>query len=175
MIPGWLISLLTFPGVIVHEIAHLLFCRLFGVAVFKVCYFRIGNPCGYVEHEVPRYSWQNIWIGVGPFFINSILGALIAGSVSFPVYHFFSAKPIDYFYIWLGLSIAIHAFPSTGDAKSIWRSLWTRKASMLDRIIGIPLVGFIYLGALGSFIGLDILYGAAVAIILPKIVVRLFI
>lgn len=28
-------------------------------------------------------------------------------------------KMLDYFMIWLGVSIAMHSFPSTGDAKSI--------------------------------------------------------
>lgn len=44
-IPGQLIAALTFPGVIVHEMAHQLFCRLFRVAVLDVCYFRFG-PAG---------------------------------------------------------------------------------------------------------------------------------
>ena len=46
-IPGLLIALATFPGVIVHEAAHMLFCRLRGVAIFKVCFFRVGNPAGH--------------------------------------------------------------------------------------------------------------------------------
>lgn len=53
IIPGFLISILTFPGVIVHEIAHQLFCRICGVAVLDVCYFKAGNPAGYVVHEIP--------------------------------------------------------------------------------------------------------------------------
>ena len=51
IIPGWLIALVTFPGVIVHEAAHFLFCRLRRVAVFDVCYLRFGNPAGYVIHS----------------------------------------------------------------------------------------------------------------------------
>ena len=39
IIPGWLIGLVTFPGVIVHEAAHLFFCKLRRVAVFDVCFF----------------------------------------------------------------------------------------------------------------------------------------
>lgn len=41
IIPGFLISIATFPGVIVHEAAHQLFCRLTKVAVLDVCYFRL--------------------------------------------------------------------------------------------------------------------------------------
>jgi hypothetical protein len=40
-IPGFIISLLTFPGVIVHEWAHKIACNLFDVAVFRVVYFKL--------------------------------------------------------------------------------------------------------------------------------------
>jgi len=50
-IPGKVVSLLTFPGVIVHELAHKIFCEMAGVQVYEVCYFRFGNPAGYVKHE----------------------------------------------------------------------------------------------------------------------------
>lgn len=70
IIPGFLISILTFLGVIVHEIAHQLFCRICGVAVLDVCYFKAGNPAGYVVHEIPKKPSTNILIGVGPFFVN---------------------------------------------------------------------------------------------------------
>ena len=53
IIPGFLISLVTFPGVIVHELAHVVFCRLTKTPILSVCYFRLGNPAGYVIHERP--------------------------------------------------------------------------------------------------------------------------
>ena len=66
-IPGFLIALLTFPGVIVHEAAHMLFCKLRHVAVLDVCFFRVGNPAGYVVHEpVNRFS-TSLLITFGPF------------------------------------------------------------------------------------------------------------
>jgi hypothetical protein len=120
-IPGPLIAALTFPGVVVHELAHQFFCRLFGVAIFDVCYFRFGNPAGYVIHEHPTKASQQIWIGVGPFLVNSVVGAIIAAPASIQVLQFEAGTPLDYVLIWLGISIAMHAFPSTGDAKG-WRN-----------------------------------------------------
>jgi len=70
--------MVTFPGVIVHELAHQFFCRLFKVPVFKVCYFRIGNPSGYVIHEPPSSAWTSLLIGIGPLFVNSVVGPLVA-------------------------------------------------------------------------------------------------
>lgn len=34
LIPGFLISLVTFPGVMVHELAHLVFCKLTNTPVY---------------------------------------------------------------------------------------------------------------------------------------------
>ena len=118
-IPGIAITLLTFPGVIVHELAHQLFCRWYKVPVFKVVYFQAKNPAGYVLHEVPQRKWQTIMISIGPFFINTIVAALIAMPAALPVFRFNSGNIGDYLLIYLSISIGMHAFPSTGDAQSI--------------------------------------------------------
>ena len=78
MFRGQVITLLTFPGVIMHELAHMLFCLWTGTRVTKVRLFRFGNPAGYVIHEHPSSAWKTILIGVGPFFVNTIVGFLIA-------------------------------------------------------------------------------------------------
>ena len=75
-IPGPVIAALTFPGVIVHEAAHLLFCRMFGLAVFDVCFFRFGNPAGYVLHEETDDFKKSFFVSMGPFFVNSFLCVL---------------------------------------------------------------------------------------------------
>jgi len=171
MIPGILVTLATFPGVIVHEIAHQLFCRWFRVAVFDVCYFRVGNPAGYVVHEPPRTAWQNTVIAIGPFLVNSLIGALIAAPGAIPVLQFESGSLLDYFLIWLGVSIAMHAFPSTGDARSMLQAVQAEGTPSLTRILVFPLVGIIYLGAIGSFFWLDAIYGVFIAMALPNILV----
>ncbi|WP_438433673.1 hypothetical protein [Gorillibacterium sp. sgz500922] len=172
-IPGFLISIVTFPGVMVHEFAHQLFCRFSRTAVLDVCYFRVGNPAGYVSHEHPSKPSHQVWIGIGPFIVNTLVGALIAMPAAIPVLQFESASLLDYLLIWLGVSIAMHAFPSTGDAKNIWSLLKRRETPLPVRLIGAPLVGLIYLGALGSFFWLDALYGIAVAAGIPYLVVHL--
>ncbi len=169
-IPGFLIAIATFPGVIVHEMAHQLFCRLCRVAVFDVCYFRFGNPAGYVTHEHPFNPYQHLLIGVGPFLLNTVLGAVIAFPAVIPVLKFEAGTPLDYALIWLGVSIAMHAFPSTGDAASMRQSL-AAHPSFLLRLVGTPIIALIYLGALGSMFWLDALYGLFVAGLLPTLVV----
>ncbi|MCX6344951.1 MAG: metalloprotease family protein [Armatimonadetes bacterium] len=170
--PGWVISLITFPGIVLHEMSHRWFCWLFHVPVEKVCYFRFGSPAGYVVYETPQNTYHHIWICAGPFVTNTIIGVAVAfyGSIHLlPLWH---AAWFDYVLIWLGVSIAMHSFPSTGDARSLWRGLWGKKAPFFARLIGTPIVGIIYLGALGSFFWLDLVYGAAVAVWAPRLLMN---
>lgn len=109
-IPVQIIAALTFPGVIIHEFAHRMFCRFFGVAIFDVCYFRIGNPAVCVIREHPAKTSQQIWIGVGPFIVNSILGGIISAPASIQVFQFEVGSSLDFFLIWLGVAIALPAF-----------------------------------------------------------------
>lgn len=172
-IPGIVISVITFPGVIVHELAHQLFCRWCKVPVFKVVYFQAENPVGYVMHEVPSNKWHTILISTGPFFLNTLIGGLIAFPAALPVIQFQNGGPLDYLLLYLGVSIAMHAFPSTGDADVIWEQVKDKSIPVWAKIIGYPVVGLIYLGSLGSFFWLDLLYGVGVAMGFPYLVMAL--
>lgn len=171
LVPGVIISMLTFPGVIVHELAHQLFCRLYKVPVFKVVYFQMENPVGYVMHEPPREKWKNIMIAVGPFIVNSVLGAIIALPAAIPVFKLENGSFLDFVLIYLGISIAMHAFPSTGDAQSILQTIQGKDTRSWVKIIGYPIVGLIYLGSLGSFFWLDLLYGIAIALGVTNLII----
>ncbi|MGN6418157.1 MAG: DUF3267 domain-containing protein [Pseudobacter sp.] len=172
LIPGIAISIATCPGVVVHELAHQLFCRLFKVPVFQVVYFQVGNPAGFVLHETPQYKWQSILIAVGPFFVNTLLGALIALPAALPVFTLNNADFLHYVLIYLGVSIAMHAFPSTGDAAVIWNEIRKDDTKFLTKVVGYPVVGLIYLGSLGSMIWLDLVYGIVVAIGIPNLIIH---
>ncbi len=174
IIPGFLVSIATFPGVIVHELAHQIFCRFNRVAVLEVCYFQFKQPSGYVVHEIPSKSSHYIWIGIGPFLINTILGAIISLSAAIPVLKFSSGSILDYFLIWLGVSVAMHSFPSTGDAQNIWQAIKSKETPIMLKIIGRPIVGLIYLGAIGSVFWLDLLYGIGVAMLIPNLIQYFF-
>jgi hypothetical protein len=173
-IPGPVIALLTFPGVWVHELAHQLFCRWFRVAMFQVCYFRFGNPAGFVVHEPPRTARQNLLIGIGPFFVNTLVGALIALPAVISTIRFESPSGLDCFLLWLGVSIAMHAFPSTTDAASIWASARSPETPLATRLVAAPIVGLIGLGAVGSIFWLDLFYGVGVVMLLPRWLISLF-
>ncbi|HEY0609058.1 MAG TPA: metalloprotease family protein [Chitinophaga sp.] len=174
-IPGVAITAVTFPGVVVHEFAHQLFCRIFGVAIFEVKYFQIGNPAGYVVHEPVRNPVHQLFIGTGPFFVNTILAALIAFPAALPI-GMGEGNFVDYLLLYLGVSIGMHAFPSTGDAKTMWNGLMLgENTPPWLKAVTLPVVGLIYLGALGSVIWLDLFYGMAVALGIPAILMGLMV
>jgi hypothetical protein len=173
IIPGFLISVATFPGVIVHESAHLLFCKLRRVAVFDVCYFRLGNPAGYVIHEQPRDFTSSFLISVGPFVVNSALCVLFCFPAFLPVRVFNVSDPVAYFFLWLGLSIGMHAFPSTQDAKVLWQEAKRASAKLNPlALLSFPVIVLIFVAHIGSFVWLDLLYGVAIGLVLPEMLLN---
>jgi Putative zincin peptidase len=175
IIPGFLISLATFPGVIVHEAAHLLFCKLRRVPVLDVCYFQLKNPSGYVIHQQPDDFLSSFLISIGPFIVNSLLCILFCFPAFFPVRMFHREDPISYFFLWLGLSIGMHAFPSFTDAKGLWQhAIQAAKQYNLLAILSLPLVCVIMLANVGRFVWLDLMYGAAIGLGLPELVLDEF-
>lgn len=171
-IPGFVIAIITFPGVIIHELAHQLFCRYFNIPVYKVCYFRLGNPAGYVIHA-PANKWtHNVLVGAGPFFLNSIIGAILTLPSALRVFEFHDVSSvIDIILLWLGVSIAMHAIPSKGDAESMWQAVAGDKASFFAKLTVAPIVGLIFILALGSVVWLDLIYGIGISLAVPKLLV----
>jgi hypothetical protein len=156
LIPGVLISIVTFPGVIFHEIGHKIFCDWTGVRVHEVCYFRIGNPVGYVVHEEPKTFTQSFFISVGPF-ISGTFFALLFFIVSkiFPT----ESWP-QLFFIWIGYSIAMNSFPSSGDAKNLWNETNRQLKNNFLVIIGYPFALLIWIANALSVIWFDFIYAA---------------
>ena len=94
-IPGELIAIATFPGVIVHEAAHMFFCKLRHVAVLDVCFFRFGNPAGYVVHDYADRFSTSFLICLGPFLVNSLLCMLICFPAFMPLRVFGVTHPLS--------------------------------------------------------------------------------
>ena len=143
------------------------------MAVFEGKYFQQKNPVGYVLHEQTNNPKKNLLIGVGPFIINSLLGALIAMPAVIAIVKFETGSFFDYLIMWIGISIAMHAFPSMGDAKNIWASVTAKDTPITVKIIGVPAVGLIYLGAAGSIFWLDLIYGVAISGAIPFFMIKM--
>lgn len=175
IIPGFLISALTFPGVIVHEFAHQLFCRLFRVPVYEVVYFQMKNPSGFVAHEPTEKPLASFMISVGPFLINTILGMFIVFPAAVELFRFeVWSNLLSLLLGWLGISILMHAFPSTGDAKVMVHSILKNpEVNLVVKVFTAPVIGLVYLGAIGSMMWLDLIYAVFMAMVLPNLLVML--
>ena len=148
------VSALTFMGVIFHEFGHKLFCNLTGVKVYRVCYFRIGNPAGYVVHERPRNFLQSFFVAVGPFITGTLFAMLFFYLAKNQATHDWQ----QVLFIWLGFSVAVNAFPSDTDASGLWRDSNRHIRSNLFSLIGYPFALIIWLANGLHFIFFDILY-----------------
>ncbi len=173
LIPGYIITVLTFPGVIVHEFAHMLLCRLRGVAVLDFCFFRFGDPAGYVVHEETNNFTTTFLISVGPFIVNSLLCIIICFPVLIPMRIFGVVNKFYYVLLWLGISIGMHAFPSIGDAHLLFQQ--AKKAAVTLHplaIISLPLVIAIYIANGLRVVWFDYIYGVAIGLGLPTLLLQ---
>ena len=169
-------NVMTIPGVPVHEYAHALACRLSGVRVHEVCYLRIGNPRGYVVHEQPDTAWQHIIITVAPFVVCSLVAILLGIGVGLLLQaglmtkqHEEIAGPLLF---WLAWAVGACAFPSGGDADSLWQATKSREISLFGKLMVMPVVGLIRLGQVGSFFWLDLVWGIMVGVTIPAAILK---
>lgn len=160
-----ILLVLTFPGVIIHEMSHEFFCRRSGLAVRRVRYFRIGNPAGYVVTDAPKKYEQALSITVGPFLINTIFSIAIfffAFLVIIPVGSFLGLWPI--IFLWLAFSIGIHSFPSPEDADVLWNFSKRSWKTALWIPLAFPIVVLIKTANILRYIGFDFIYAILLAL-----------
>jgi hypothetical protein len=73
---------------------------------------------------------------------------------------------LAYFFYWLGVSIGMHAFPSTRDLKNLWQvAPRLAKGGNLWAGISLPLIGVVYVLNFARVIWADLGYGIAVGIL----------
>ncbi|MEI7621650.1 MAG: metalloprotease family protein [Candidatus Moraniibacteriota bacterium] len=152
----WIFSLLNFPGIVAHEASHKFFCDWAGVRVWEVCYFRFGNPAGFVVHEAPRKFSQSFFISVGPLILGSLLAFLL-----FLLFKQHPQEPLGWVFAWLGLSIASQCFPSTGDAKVLLGETWRHLFRSPLALLGLPAALLIWLAGKLNFFYFNYLFALA--------------
>ncbi|MGE0009671.1 MAG: hypothetical protein AB7F19_03945 [Candidatus Babeliales bacterium] len=123
-IPGEFIALLTFPGIIMHEISHRFMCDVFNIPVYEVNYFKIfSKTAGHVLHGRIVNVKHNVLVALAPLFFNSIICILFTfplTSVFWCRLHPYSAlTPLYIFLWWIGISAGAQAFPSNQDVNNV--------------------------------------------------------
>jgi len=156
LLPRWLVSLITFPGVVIHEFAHKKFCDWTHVPVRKVRYFRFGDPAGYVEHDEPDFFYQTFFISVGPLIINSAVAVLLA-YLAVRLHPRFDAGVLM---LWVGFAAGACAFPSDEDMRHIVDkgSANLRNGGSFLYILSYPFFALIWLANKLRYVYFDFLY-----------------
>lgn len=167
-IPGFLVGWGTFPGVVAHELAHFLTCRWRQIAVRDVTWFSLRGR-GNVRHARPRNHIDLIFISFAPFIFNSLLAA-VCYAVAIGIYVYKPPLPANWvlfslLFLWLGFSIGMHAFPSRGDAKNVWRAARRKSTSSVLALLSLPIAALTYVVNLLEMFWLDAVYAAALAIV----------
>ncbi|KKP59249.1 MAG: hypothetical protein UR53_C0004G0002 [Candidatus Magasanikbacteria bacterium GW2011_GWC2_34_16] len=133
-------ELVTAPGVVVHELAHALFCLFAGVRVHKIKLFGFGQTAGYVVHDEPQKFYQGFLISIGPLLINSLLALFCFSQFVLPYNRW---QP--FVFLWLGIAIGLHAIPSDQDAKALFNLANHRVKRNPLIILAYPLILILYL------------------------------
>lgn len=138
-----LFLILTFPGVMFHELGHKWTCNLLGVKVKDYKLFTLNMPgqIGYVAYKKPKKYFHSFLINVAPLISSSIISMF---------FFYLTYKTIDEYYLsllmkWLAVSTAVHALPSKSDADNIWDE--TMKEIKYNIFVGLafPVIGILYL------------------------------
>ena len=175
-------SIFYMPGVIIHELAHHIFCVIFSAKVIDVCYYNFKDSSGYVLHEQPKHLYQNVLISIAPFLMNSFIGGLVAYPTIINKLYTLGLLSLnwqDFLKIIFSISIGMNAIPSKGDGLSLWYSVGDSDMNFLlklsAKIIITPMVLIIFLINFGSsYLKIDLLYGVCVCFIGPKLIENIF-
>lgn len=176
VIPGALIALLTFPGVILHEISHRFFCDINNVPVYDINYFCFDSDrSGYVIHAHTDSFWKRFFISFGPLIINSLV--FIIFMIPLGIKYFFgkdflatSYSELDLFLMmiltWIGISCGFHSIPSNNDVDG----LSDAAESTLQKILSFMLTGIVHIFNIkGISFWIRIIYIYLVSMIVPSI------
>ncbi|HEX7018036.1 MAG TPA: hypothetical protein VF209_03980 [Patescibacteria group bacterium] len=170
IIPGFVISALTFPGIIIHEIAHRFFADLAGVPVYAVKYYQFdfGGKAGYVIHGQPTNLKDSLLISVGPLLVNTLLCSLLT-FVAFPMFLLSKNPLVALPLVWIGLSSGMHAFPSNHDMDVLVAETKRLHKSTPLNLLALLFSWLFKIVNLLQFFWFDAIYAIFVALALPML------
>lgn len=171
IIPGEIITLATFPGVIIHESAHRFFCDLFRVPVYEVCYYTpLSTTSGYVIHHPTESLKANFFIALGPLFINSIIcivftvPLMVMSKCTAGIY---LGSYLEVFLFWIGVSSGIYALPSHIDIDYLMERF---KKDLPERFVFIFPIIFLYILKLANYVSIFWMFYVIFIVFFPPIV-----
>lgn len=172
IIPGIVITLVTFPGFVMQTLASRFCCDLLGVPVYEAHYFT-----GTIIHEKIDSPVRAALVAFASFFVNTVLCAVLL----FPVVFSFALDSFTYEQAgiqlllgWVGISIGMHALPARATINHYLESLPedTRRGWIYSILLGTSAV-FILIDLL-KHLWFDLAYAVIVGIATPFLITRLF-
>jgi hypothetical protein len=169
-----LLTIVTFPGVVLRVAVQLALCRSFRLAIFEVRFLQLKPPFGYVHYERSERFFEEACVTLVPFLFNSGLCLLFCAAAYLPLWELKIFDPLAYLFYWLGLSLGMHALPLRGDLRHFWRvTAAAAKRGNPLAMLTFPLLAAIRLVDLGRVLLADMAYGVALGVLLPLGVFRL--
>jgi hypothetical protein len=166
-----LVSLLTFPGVIVHQALRLFFCKRRRVAVTDMCFLRAGNPTGYITHEEAAEFNPAFSVCMGPLLVGSLLCAVTCWPAYWPLRVCEVWHPFTFFLLWLGISIGTHVFPSKEEANDFSRHIGEELVGLNLRVVlTLPLLPLVKLATRTSPVFVGFIYALVLGWGLPELI-----
>ncbi len=154
-------AIITFPGIIVHEIAHRFFCDITKTAVYEIDYLNLSNfsttgYLGYVKHKEAIGLRKNILINLGPLLLNTFFCVVFttpyAMSIAANAGNVLNFSHI--FLLWLGFSIGVHALPSKQDIINLTKYI-SSYHNFFTQILYFPFRVLFFLSRILSFFWFD--------------------
>jgi len=166
-----ILNVVSFPGVVVHEVVHRFICDLIKVPVYDICYFKFGNTAGYVIHGDTKGLRNSFLVSVGPLIVNSILCILLTSPFVFPMYVLPADQisPIFVVLLWLGLSIGMHAFPSEQDMSNFLTDVKKTKRRGLLYLVALPSSLIVRIASRLRCVFFDLIYVFFIGFVLPSL------
>ncbi|MGZ6251399.1 MAG: hypothetical protein ACXWL2_05185 [Candidatus Chromulinivorax sp.] len=156
IIPKQLIALITFPGIILHEISHRFMCDIFNIPVYQIDYFALEeDSVGKVIHQKIYSYRKSFFIAMAPLFINTFIAMLLTIPLSIcsstngiiPASSNFLINFLFKIISWMGFTIGLHAIPSNQDVNNLKELAHTKTLKIftyiLIKIIAIFNIAFI--------------------------------
>ncbi|MFH0906488.1 MAG: hypothetical protein V1824_04080 [archaeon] len=144
---SYFISILFFPGIIIHELAHIIACLILGVKIHSVNLLSFDG--GYVAHEESK-SYKTVVIALFPFIFNILIAILIGAYLVYIENNY-----IKGILSWIAISSLFYAFPSSQDSANVYESIkrsYTKRQSIIMWFIKIMLLPITILILVFSFL-----------------------
>jgi hypothetical protein len=122
LIPGIVITVLTFPGFVMETVARKFWCDLLGVPVYEARYFK-----GTIVHERIDSPARVAFVAFAPFSVNTVLCGVLFFPVAFSL--LLGSHPtgreatIQLLLAWAAVSIGMHALPARATVNECLDSL----------------------------------------------------